>query len=92
MCESRERNPFSLNTLYDDSKEAIDRIKELWGWTRIHPKSGRNDLQKAIVESYKSVLFRWFFQLSILFILVLIIRAFWEFWGWFINLVLNSIF
>ena len=92
MRENRERNPCSLKDLCNDTKEAWNRTRELWRWTRKHAKSERDDLEQAIVKSYKSVLSRWLLQVFFLIVLIGIINAIWRTWDWLINRLLGVVF
>ena len=72
-----------------ESKEAWNRFKEVWHWTRAHPKSQRTELQQDIVRAYWTVLYRWLLRAFGLFLLVGLVKMFWNAWGRLFDLLLD---
>ena len=70
-------------------KEAWNRIKELWSWTRTHPKATRSDLGHDIVAAYKQVLLKWMIRGLFLFLLTGVVKFFWHIWGKIFDVLLD---
>ena len=52
-----------MRNIFNESKEAWNRIREYIAYVRMHPMSERDELSETILRSYREVLFKWFFGL-----------------------------
>lgn len=68
----------------DEPKEAWNRLKELWLWTRKTPRDQRSEVGQSIADAYRTVLARWLVRwvgkLFLLFILTGLVAFYWHLW------------
>ena len=88
MSENEANNDsFNIRNLPRDTREAWNRSKELWRWTRANPKLTRSEISHDIVRAYKTVLRRWILQVIIWFLLIGLVRLVWQIWGKIFDLI-----